>query len=283
MKIVEMVLSVLFLFALAGCAKEETWQTIPEVPPLPKADEASYAPVNGIRMYYEVWNREGADPVLLLHGGIGGNYQWGFQLPELIKKHKVIAAESRGNARSTSSEQPLSYELMASDYAALLDYLKIDKASVVGWSDGAIIGIEMALHSPEKLNRLFAFGANYNVLGMKPGYDKDPVFSRLIEEQIARSRKLSSSPEQFDAVLKQRLDMWNNQPDMKGEELARIRTPTAVVDGDHEEAITPGHPQELARLIPGSKLIMLPNVSHIGLWQDPASFNKAMTEFLDGK
>jgi pimeloyl-ACP methyl ester carboxylesterase len=236
-----------------------------------------------IRMYYEIWNVRGGNPVLLLHGGIGGNYHWGNLVPELMKTHKVIAAESRGNARTAGSPQPLSYELMASDYAALMDYLHVDKPSLVGWSDGAIIAIEMAVAQPTRWNKLFSFGANYNASGMIPNYENHPVFSRVIEQQSALSRSLAASPEAFDIALKQRLEMWNKEPNLTADQLGRIAIPTIVADSDREELIKPEHTTDLARMIPGAKLLWLPNVSHMGLWQDPQTFNKALLQFLDDK
>lgn len=281
-RIAQIVVSLVVSLSLVGCANEP-WNTVPPVPALPPPDESGYAPVNDITMYFEIWNKDGDDPVLLLHGGIGGNVDWGYQVPVLIQNHMVIAAESRGNARTTSSQQPLSYELMASDYASLMDYLKIDKVSVVGWSDGAIISFEMAMAHPERISKLFAFAANYNVSGLIPNYDKDPVFSAMIARQIESSRNLSAAPDQFDAALEQRLEMWNTQPDLKAEELGRITTPTVIAAGDHEESLTPEHTIQLSKMIPGAQLVLIPNVSHMGLWQDPVAFNKAMTEFLDSR
>jgi len=75
--------------------------------------------------------------------------------------------------------------------------------------------------------------------------------------------------------------MWMSQPDFKPEELARIKAPTLIADGQYEEGIKPEHTAELARLIPGAKLVIIPNVSHLGLWQDPIAFNKVMVDFLD--
>jgi len=281
-RIAHIAVSLAVSFSLLACA-EEPWETVPSVPALPPPDESGYAPVNDITMYYEIWNEDGDDPVLLLHGGVGGNQHWGYQVPALVENHKVIAAESRGNARTTSSQQPLSYELMASDYASLLDYLNIETASVVGWSEGAVVGIEMTLAFPERIEKLFAFGANYNLSGIIPNSENDPVFSAVIAEQTERSRNLSATPDQFEAALQQRLDMWATQPDLKAEELGRITTPTVIAAGDHEETLKPEHTVQLSEMIPGAKLVLIPNVSHMGLWQDPVAFNKAMTEFLDSR
>src|SRR3954447_15064403 len=140
-----------------AAAAEERWLTLPEPAPMPKPSETGYAPVNGIQMYYAVFGE--GDPILLIHGGLGHADVWGSQVATMMKTHKVIVADSPGHGRSTRTEEPYGYDLMASDYLALLDYLKIDKTALVGWSDGGIIGIDIALHHPERLTRLFAQAA----------------------------------------------------------------------------------------------------------------------------
>src|ERR1700679_3162 len=139
------------------------WQTLPQPPRMPQPRESGMAAVNDIRMYYAVYG-EGS-PVLLIHGGLGNADIWGFQVPALARDHTVIVADSRGHGRSTRSNRPFSYALMADDYLALLDYLKIEKVALVGWSDGGIIGIDIAIRHPERLSRLFAFAANTNPEG----------------------------------------------------------------------------------------------------------------------
>jgi len=261
---------------------EDLWKTVPDPAALPKADESGLAPVNDIKMYYEIYNAAGGDPVILLHGGLGSTLNWGNQVPALTAKHKVIAVDSRGHGRSTRSEQPFGYELMATDVIALMDHLKIDKASIVGWSDGGIIGIEIAIKYPERLNKLFAYGANYNVSGVKPTVESDPVFGQAIAKLAADYQKLSPTPGEFENFVKQISAMWFSQPDYKAEDLAKIKAPTVIADGQYEEAIKAEHTEELAKLIPGAKLVILPNVSHLGVWQDPEAFNRALTDFLDG-
>jgi pimeloyl-ACP methyl ester carboxylesterase len=268
-------------FAAAHAEAEELWQTLPDPTPLPPATETGYAPVNGIEMYYAIWGQ--GEPLLLLHGGLGNTEYFGNQVPEFAKHFKVIAVDSRGHGRSSRNTEPYSYRLMASDVVALMDYLKIGKASIVGWSDGGIIGIDLAIHNPERLNRVFAFGANTNVAGLKPDIDKNPTFNKYIERTGKDYERLSKTPKDFENFVNQIAKMWATQPDYKPDELARITTPFAIADGEHDEAIRQEHDVEMSKAIPGAKLIILPGVSHFAMLQNPALFNKAALDFLMAK
>jgi pimeloyl-ACP methyl ester carboxylesterase len=256
--------------------------SVPEPAALPTPDDSGLAPVNDIQMHYEIYNADGPDPVLLLHGGLGSTLNWGNQVPVLMQSHKVIALDSRGHGRSTRSDQPFGYELMASDVLAMMDHLGLDKVKVVGWSDGGIIGLVLAMQHPERIERLFAFGANYNVSGVNPTVETNEVFGQAVAMAMENYKKLSPTPDGFDAFMSQIAEMWFSQPDFSAEQLGAIRVPVAIADGQYEEAILPEHTAELARLIPGAKLIILPDVSHMAMMQDPEAFNAAMLGFLDG-
>ena len=110
--------------------------------------------------------------------------------------------DSRGHGRSTRDAQPYGYDLMASDVVGLMDYLKIEKADIVGWSDGAIIGLDIAMNHPDRIGRLFAFAANSTTAGLKPDIDKNPTFA-FIERAGQEYRKNSPTPDQYDAFLAQ--------------------------------------------------------------------------------
>ena len=131
----------------------------------------------------------------MLHGGLGHSDVWGNQIPAFAEKYKVIAVDSRGHGRSTRDDKPFGYDLMTDDVVALMDKLGIPKASIVGWSDGGIIGLDMAIRHPERLDKLFAFGANYNLSGLKDGIDKDPTFNAYIERAGKDYERLSADAE----------------------------------------------------------------------------------------
>jgi pimeloyl-ACP methyl ester carboxylesterase len=272
-------LALLLLPGLA--AAEERWQTLPEPAPMPKPDESGYAPVNGIQMYYAVFGK--GEPILLIHGGLGHADIWASQVAEMAKTHKVIVADSRGHGRSTRTQEPFGYDLMASDYLALLDFLKVDKTALVGWSDGGIIGIDIALHHPERLTRLFAQAANVTTDGVDPGVETNATFGAYIERSGRDYGKMSKTPDQYDAFVEQISHMWASQPNWSKEELAKITTPTAIVAGDHDEAILRGHTDYMVSVIPGAKEIILPDASHFAMLQAPDEYTRAALDFIDAR
>jgi pimeloyl-ACP methyl ester carboxylesterase len=262
-------------------AAEERWQTLPEPAAMPAPTETGYAKVNGIDMYYATYGS--GDPVLLIHGGLGHADIWASQVAELSKTHKVIVADSRGHGRSTRDAQPFGYDLMASDYLALLDYLKIDKTALVGWSDGGIIGIDIALTHPERLTKVYAQAANVTTDGVDPGVETNKTFGAYIERMGEDYAKMSKTPGEYDAFLEQISQMWASQPNWTKEQLATITTPIAVVTGDHDEAIKREHSDYMASVIPGATLIILPNASHFAMLQAPDEYTKSVTDFIDAK
>jgi len=274
---------VMGVFAIAGSGPEaaEIWKTLPAPLPAPIAKATGYAKVNGAEIYYAIYGS--GEPLILLHGGLGNTDYWGGQIAAFSAKYKVINIASRGHGRSTRDDQAYSYQLMASDVLAVMDALSIKKASIVGWSDGGIIGIDIAINHPDRLVKLFAFGANFNPSGVKPTVETDAVFGAYVERAAADYSRLSKTPKQFDEFVAQISEMWAKQPNFTPEQLQSIQVPVAVADGEYDEAIKLEHTKQMASLIPGSTLILLPNLSHFAMWQDPEAFNTAVLKYLDMK
>jgi pimeloyl-ACP methyl ester carboxylesterase len=256
---------------------EPQWLTLPPTPSLPQATKSGYAPVNGIKIWYAAFGR-GA-PVILLHGGLANSNYWGKLVPALAQRYRVIVMDSRGHGRSSRDEKPYGYDLMASDVVALMDYLKIDKAALIGWSDGAIIGLDIAMHHPERLIKLFAFAANSDPSAVKD-VEHDPVFSAFIARARSEYEKLSPTPKEYDAFLKQITKMWDSEPHWSAADLAAIKVPTWIVDADHDEAIKRDNTLFMADTIPGSGLLIQPEVSHFSFLQDPQQFAADVLHFL---
>lgn len=274
-----MVLLLALLLARTAWPAQEPWQTLPPTPRLPPAPRSGHAEVNGIRMFYAVFGA--GSPVLLLHGGLANSNYWGDIIPILVRHHfKVIVADSRGHGRSTRTAAPFSYELMAADTLALLDYLKLPRVDLVGWSDGGIVGVAIALHHPERLRRLFAYGINADPSGARDDIESNQIFAHYLERTRGEYQALSATPGDYDAFVAQIQAMWARQPNFAAAQLAGIRVPTAIADGAHEEAIKREHTEYMARTIPGATLIILPDTSHFGALQNPKEFAAAVLGFL---
>ena len=258
---------------------EDRWMTIPEAPPMPTPVSTGKAPVNGIEMYYATYGA--GDPVLLIHGGLGHADIWANQVADLMKDHLVIVADSRGHGRSSRTEEPFGYDLMASDYLALLDYLKIDKVDLVGWSDGGIIGLDIAMSHPERLDHLYAQAANITTDGVDPSVAEDAVFNSYIARMAGDYAKMSPTPDQFDGFVAQIGEMWATQPNWTDAQVAAITVPTVIAVGDHDEAILPDHTKKIAGLIPGAELVILPEASHFAMLQAPADYTAAVRALID--
>lgn len=256
-------------------------QTNPVYGSNPKAGH--YVRVNGIELYYEVYGA--GHPLLLMHGNGGSIYDLRYQIPEFAKQFEVIAVDSRAQGRSTDSDAELTFTLMASDMAQLLDSLHVDSAYVVGWSDGAIIGLKLALDFPAKVAKLVADGANFVA-------DSAALPGKMLEEMrltsfatldsAARQGIIRNSffPERAGIIFDKlnRLDLYH--PNFTMVQLASIEAPTLVMAGDHD-LIKDTHTLKLFHALPHSQLCIVPGVDH-GLLQEKSKLaNQIIIDFLD--
>jgi pimeloyl-ACP methyl ester carboxylesterase len=269
----------IFLLVMTGAvsAHAQQWRQFPPTPDLPKPDRSGIAAVNGVRIWYAVFGH--GSPVIMVHGGAGSSKYWGLQIPALARQYEVIVLDSRGHGRSTRDSEPITYHLMAADVLAVMDTLLVPKAALVGWSDGGIIGLDIAINHPERLTKLFAFGANSDTSGTKD-VDKDPLFNDYFDRCEKEYRKLSPTPSEYKAFLRQMQPMWDSEPHFSDEQLRSIKVPTWIVDGDRDELIKREDTDRMAKLIPDAGELILPEVSHFALLQDPAEFNDALLHFL---
>jgi len=267
-----------FIWLLAASsAAAPQWLTLPPTPTLPKAESSGYAPVNGIKIWYAAFGS--GSPVILLHGGLANSNYWGYQVPVLAKQYRIVVMDSRGHGRSTRDGRPFGYDLMASDVIGLMDFLKIRRAAIVGWSDGAILGLDLAIHHPERIEKLFAFAANSDPSGVKD-IAQSPVFNAYIARADKEYRSLSPTPEQFKRFLDQITRMWATEPHFTSDQLSRIAAPTWIVDADRDEAIKRENTEFMAARIPNAGLLIQPAVSHFSFLQDPQQFNNDLLHFL---
>jgi pimeloyl-ACP methyl ester carboxylesterase len=273
---------VVILTSLAIAGDKPRWQTCPLPPAMPAAaDHGTVGVDGGAQIYWAAYGTSG-DPVILLHGGLGNSDHWANQVPALVDaKFHVYAIDSRGQGRSTRTRGTITYDAMAKDVLAVMDKLELERAALVGWSDGGEIALKIAIAHPDRVAKLFVFGTNYNADGSKPrGSQRAATFAAYSQKCRADYQKLSKTPKQFDELVDWLLPIWRNPMGFTKDQLKSIAAPAVVADGDHDEVIVLDQVQEMAKLIPNAKLVVLQNTSHFALWQAPADFNKALVEFL---
>lgn len=251
---------------------------------LPEPTASGMAPVNDIEMYYATYGDPEDEPLLLLHGGLGNADYFVNQIAEFVDDdYYVIAADSRGHGRSTMSDQQIGYALMASDVLALLDYLEIDAANLVGWSDGGIIGLDIAINNPDRLIKLVAYGANYIPAGVRTDVGESERFNAYIEMAAGDYALLSPDPDNFETFLGNIGNMWATEPNFTEEQMMSITVPTLILDGMQEEAIYTEHALEMAQLIPNADLVLMGGIGHFAMWDKTEAFNTIVLAFLDGE
>jgi pimeloyl-ACP methyl ester carboxylesterase len=277
--------------ALLNTPAAPRWCTLPPTP-MPYPMHTALADVRGIHLFYAMAKGDataaqrhslaGLPPVILLHGGLANSNYWANQVRALVESGRdVIVVDSRGHGRSTRNATPYGYDVMADDVIALMDLLHLQRADIVGWSDGGIQALDLALRHPTRVRRIFAFGANVTPDGNTPNLDKNPTFGAFIARGRGEYARLSSTPTEYDAFVAQIGHMWDSEPHWTDAQLATITAPTIIADGDHDEAIFRAHTEHIAAVIPGAGLLILPNVSHFAFLQDPQLFNAAMLDFLN--
>jgi len=256
------------------------WLTLPATPGLPKPSKQGLAKLGDVEIYFAQF---GAGPhVLMLHGGSASSNYWGHQVSALAGDFQVTVMDTRGHGRSPVSSPVFGYAQFAQDVIALLKYLGIPRTAVVGWSDGAITGIQLAMVEPGLLTGVFAFGANTDLHGLKPGGAKSPVFQQFSARCQKEYAALSPHPERWSTLQAGLVKMWRSEPSYSRQQLSGIGISVAVADGEYDEIIKTEHTKEIARSIPHDELVLMSDVSHFAMLQDPTQFNAYLTDFLFG-
>ena len=222
-----------------------------------------------IRHYYR---EQGAGfPLILLHGnGEDGSY-FEHQMAPLAAHFRVIAVDTRGHGQTPRGDAPFSIRQFAEDLLAFMDRLGIEKAHLLGFSDGGNIAMVFALAHPERVEKLILDGANLDASGVKRSVQLPIEIGYRIAKLFAKK-----SPEARKNA--EMLGLMVNDPNVRPEELARIQRPTLVVAGDRD-MIREQHTRLIAQSIPGAELVLLPG-DHFVANKNPGAFNEAVLRFL---
>jgi pimeloyl-ACP methyl ester carboxylesterase len=235
---------------------------------------SGYAPVNGLRMYYEVHGQGGTErPLVLLHGGLQTiELSFGAVLGELAAGRRVIATELQGHGRTADIERDLEPGPLAGDVAALLDHLGVGQADVLGFSLGGTVAVQLALDHPDRVGRLIPVSVSYAADGYHQEIS-DPArhatSTRMPTEEDFRQMReayarVAPDPGHFDAFWAKTARAAGSLKGWTPGELGRITAPTLLVFGDHD-FVRLEHAVQVHGLIPGAQLAVLPGATHVGV------------------
>ena len=283
-KIGYFVLSMLLTTLMSGVASAQQKPT------------TGYAPVNGLKMYYEIHGS--GEPVVLLHGAfmaISGD--WNNWINELAKTRKVIAIDMQGHGRTADIKRDITYENLADDISGLLDYLKIERADLVGYSLGAGAAIECAIRHPEKVRKVVSISAPYARDGwVKEANDFWPNFKlEMMKGTPAETEreKLNPVPGSFPDFFNHIKAAAMRPYDFGADNLKATKAPFFFIHGD-ADGVRLDHIAEMYRLKggdlhgdmrphPESRLAILPNTTHVTLMERMTAIVPMINDFLDSK
>ncbi len=241
-----------------------------------------YIDLPGVKTWYEVEGQ--GEPVLLLHGGFCTNETWGPQRADFAANHLLFLPERRAHGHTPDVEGPLSYHDMASDAIDFLTSVVGSPAHLVGWSDGGIVALLVAIERPELVRKIAVTGANFkpvSEIGMAEMLDA--LTPDAPEMEMFRAMYEAASPdgpEHWPIVVGKLVEMYRAEPNIPIEDLGRISAPTLVLVGD-DDVVTLEHTIELYRAIPNSELAVVPGTSHAHFMEKPSLVNRIVLDFLD--
>ncbi len=230
-----------------------------------------YLATRGIKLYYETYGQ--GEPLLMLHGNGGSISAFSNQIPYFAQKYKVIAVDSRAQGKTIDSRDSLSFEMMADDFNALLDSMHITSCRVLGWSDGGINALLLAIRHPQKVKMLASTGAN-----LIP--DSTVLTPHEYKKWMDYYRQLCSqkqTEETKNSAKLMALDLF--QPHITAAQLQTITCPSLIIGGDHD-LILPSHTLEIANGISNAFCWIIPDSGHSTLIQHKEQFNEVVDAFF---
>jgi pimeloyl-ACP methyl ester carboxylesterase len=251
--------------------------------------------INGMQMYYEV---SGAgDPLVVLHGAYMNIPSMGAIIPKLAETHKVYALELQGHGRTTDVDRPITYPNMADDLAALMDAVGLEKADVFGYSMGSVVGLQLAIRHPQKVNKLAAASVAYDVEGWQPEFKA--VIPQLNVEMMLQTpfaedyKALAPNPEGFPELAR-KLIALEKEPMAWADDVKALKLPVLIITSDADVA-TLEHSVSMFRLLgggamgdmgkplPAARLAVLPATSHTAVITQPDLLHVFIEPFLKGE
>ena len=234
-----------------------------------------YVEINGAKIYYEEYGK--GEPLLLIHGNGGDIKSMGNQIDYFKTKYRVIIADNRGQGKSELKTDSLTYTQITKDWDGLVNYLKLDSIKIIGWSDGGIVGLKMAISGKSKIKKLVAMGAN-----LRP--DSTAINSWAVKDILRSKKMINSKIQEQDTTAnwnlqKQLIGLMEYQPNIPIGDLSKIEAKVLIIAGD-EDLIINKHSLEIYENIPKAQLCIMPGETHFAPVSNPKLFNKTVNRFL---
>jgi len=256
--------------------------------------ETGYAPVNGLQMYYEI-HGSGGVPLVILHGAFGTVDMFRPLVPPLAEKRQVITVEMQGHGRTADIDRPLTYEQLADDVAALVQYLGIAEVDVFGYSMGGFTAQQVAIRHPQLVRKLVVASASFNREGVYPEVWEG--IEALSPELFAGSppqteyARLAPNPEDWPTLIEKVKDLERRFGGWPAEDVVAIESPTLLIMGD-ADIVRLDHAAEMIHLLgggvpgdfgslPSDQLAVLPGTNHVGVMQRTDWLLPMIAQFLD--
>jgi pimeloyl-ACP methyl ester carboxylesterase len=240
-----------------------------------------YVDVDGHATWVDISGQTGAaaETVVVLHGGMSNS-------DELLKPiggalrgmYRVVAFDRRGHGRSADTDTPFHYDDMATETIQVLETVVGGPAHLVGWSDGGIVAMLVALRRADLVNRLVLIGANFHFDGLRH-LDFGPDSEVITRIRVAYTERSPDGPEHFRSIVKKSMIMVATEPTLTVDNLARIAAPTLVLVGD-DDAIELSHSCALYEALPAGQLAVVPGTSHWVPVEQPTVVGRLITNFL---
>ncbi|WP_371606724.1 alpha/beta hydrolase [Streptomyces sp. NBC_01213] len=241
-----------------------------------------YVDLPGVRTWFE--SEGSGEPLVLLHGGFCTNDTWGAQRADLASAYQVLLPERRAHGHTPDVAGPLSYQDMADDMVAFVEKVVGGPAHLVGWSDGGVVALLMAIARPDLVRRVVAIGANFRpssecfvepaMLDAMTPEGPDLAFFREMYEAVS-----PDGPSHWPVVAARMIDMWRTQPTLTTEDLTRVAAPLLFMVGD-DDMMTLEHTTALYRAVPGAQLAVVPGASHLVPLEKPDLVDRLILDHL---
>ncbi|MDB5089315.1 MAG: alpha/beta fold hydrolase [Mucilaginibacter sp.] len=250
-------------------------------------DNGHYLKVgDSTKIYYEVYGK--GRPVVLLHGGLFGDIsEYEKLIPKLSEHFQVIAIETRGHAKSEIGHQLFTYKLMAQDAYTVIKRLTNDSTIVIGFSDGAVIGMNLTIEHPEIVRKLVFAGGNISKEDYRPGVvaDLEKTTGKTMEKDypdfVKDRKKIMPEPERWDEFVDKLKHAWLTQVKVEPSQLKNVKCPVLVVGGDRDQYNTIDNFYKVYRQLPNASLAIIPQSDHIVFYRWPGIMEAIVMLFVN--